>query len=231
MGKVCAVIVAAGRGTRMGAGINKQFLEMRNKPVLYYTLMAFERCVLVDEIILVTAKSEMEYCKKDIVEKYSIKKVSKIAEGGQERQHSVYNGLKALTECDIVLIHDGARPFVDSKIIDDGIKYSKLYHACTCGVHPKDTIKVKDNNGFSISTLDRNSLFSVQTPQCFKYDLIISCHEQGLIDGIKVTDDTSVVEYYGHKVFLYEGNYNNIKITTPEDLIIGEKLIDNLGID
>lgn len=231
MGKICAVIVAAGRGTRMGAGVNKQFLEIRNKPILYYTLKAFERCRLIDEIILVTAKNEIEYCKKEIIEKYDIKKVYQIVEGGQERQHSVYNGLKALTECNIVLIHDGARPFVSNRIIEDGIRYSEIYNACSCGVQPKDTIKVKDCNGFSVSTPDRNSLFSVQTPQCFQYELIINCHNQVLADDIKVTDDTSLAEYYGHRVFLYEGSYNNIKITTPEDLILGEILVDNLGID
>jgi 2-C-methyl-D-erythritol 4-phosphate cytidylyltransferase len=228
MSKICAVIVAAGKGTRMGADVNKQFLNIKNKPILYYTLKAFASCTSIDEIILVTAKDEMQYCKSEIIKKYNINKVSNIVEGGRERQHSVFNGLMASKDCDIVLIHDGARPFVNDRIIEEGIEYAKKYGACTCGVQPKDTIKVREENGFSKNTLNRDSLFSVQTPQCFKYDLIVSCHEKISSECVKITDDTSVVEYFGHKVYLYEGSYNNIKITTPEDLVIGEKILENL---
>ncbi|MCM0650355.1 2-C-methyl-D-erythritol 4-phosphate cytidylyltransferase [Clostridium swellfunianum] len=231
MGKVCAVIVAAGRGTRMRADINKQFLNIKDKPILYYTLKAFENSSSIDEIILVTAKTEIEYCKAEIVDKYKISKISAIVEGGKERQHSVYNGLNACTDCDVVLIHDGARPFVDDRIIEEGIKLANEHGACTCGVAPKDTIKIKAENGFSSTTLTRESLFIVQTPQCFKYQLILESHKEAFKDNIKVTDDTSIAEYCGHKVFLYEGSYNNIKITTPEDLVIGEKMLDKLSID
>lgn len=231
MSKVSAVIVAAGKGTRMKADINKQFLNIKGKPILYYTLKAFEACELVDEIILVTAKDKKQYCMDEIVRKYGINKISAIVEGGKERQHSVFNGLKAVKKSDVVLIHDGARPFVDRGIIEEGIINAERYGACTCGVKPKDTIKYVDENGFSIDTLDRNSLFQVQTPQCFRYDLILACHEKGINEGITVTDDTSVVEYYGHKVYLYEGNYDNIKITTPEDLIIGERILEHLSVD
>lgn len=231
MSKVCAVIVAAGRGTRMRAGINKQFLNIKGKPILYYTLKAFENCTLVDEIILVTAIDEIEYCKNEIIKKYNIDKVSNIVAGGAERQHSVYNGLKSLSDCEVVIIHDGARPFVDRRIIEEGIEFARKFGACTCGVPPKDTIKVKDKTGFSRITLNREELFSVQTPQCFNYDLILNCHERILQDSVKVTDDTSIAEYYGHQVYLYEGSYNNIKITTPDDLIFGERVLDNLAID
>lgn len=231
MSKVSAVIVAAGKGTRMKADINKQFLNIKGKPILYYTLKAFENCELVDEIILVTAKDKKQYCMDEIVRKYDINKISAIVEGGKERQHSVFNGLKAVKKSDVVLIHDGARPFVDRSIIEQGIINAERYGACTCGVKPKDTIKYVDENGFSIDTLDRSSLFQVQTPQCFRYDLILACHEKGINEGIAVTDDTSVVEYYGHKVYLYEGNYDNIKITTPEDLIIGERILEHLSVD
>ncbi|MBL4938457.1 2-C-methyl-D-erythritol 4-phosphate cytidylyltransferase [Clostridium sp. YIM B02515] len=231
MSKVSAVIVAAGKGTRMKADINKQFLNIKGKPILYYTLKAFEACELVDEIVLVTAKDKKQYCMDEIVKKYGINKISAVVEGGKERQHSVFNGLKAVKKSDVVLIHDGARPFVDRSTIEEGIINAEKYGACTCGVKPKDTIKYVDQNGFSIDTLDRNSLFQVQTPQCFKYDLILACHEKGINEGITVTDDTSVVEHYGHKVYLYEGNYDNIKITTPEDLIIGERILEHLSVD
>jgi 2-C-methyl-D-erythritol 4-phosphate cytidylyltransferase len=230
MNRVCAIIVAAGKGKRMGADINKQFLKLKGKPILYYSLKAFESCKLVDSIILVTAKEEISYCKSEIIDEYKFKKILAVVEGGAERQNSVYNGLIAAKGFDIVLIHDGARPFVDKDIIEKGINYTIKHGASACGVTPKDTIKVKDEKGFSVNTLDRNSLFIVQTPQCFEYDLILNCHEKVIKDKIKVTDDTSIVESFGHKVLLYEGSYNNIKITTPEDLIIGENILDNLLI-
>lgn len=231
MKRTCAIVVAAGKGKRMGAGINKQFLKLNNKPILYYSLKAFESCEAVNSIVLVTAKEEIDYCRRKIVDEYKFKKIISIVEGGAERQSSVYNGLIAAKGFDIVLIHDGARPFIDKYIIEEGIKNATKYGASACGVVPKDTIKIKDDKGFSIDTLDRNSLFIVQTPQCFNYDLIFNCHERINKGNIKVTDDTSIVEHFGHRVLLYEGSYNNIKITTPEDMIIGEKILENMLID
>lgn len=225
MGKNCAVIVAAGRGTRMRAGINKQFIQIGDKPVLYYTLKSFSECPLIDEIVLVLATGEIEYCKKNIINKYGIQKIGAIVEGGAERQESVYNGLKKLKDCDIVLIHDGARPFVTNRIIEDGIKYTRIYGASACGVRPKDTIKIIDSNGFSVSTPDRTSLFSVQTPQCFQYNIILNSHKNLQSEKTIATDDTIIVENCGHKVFLYEGDYSNIKITTQEDLIVAESIL------
>lgn len=230
MDRVCAIVVAAGRGRRMGADINKQFLHIKDRPILYYTLKAFEDSTLVDNIILVTAENEIDYCKTEIVDKYNLRKVKNIVKGGTERRNSVYNGLTASAGNDIVLIHDGARPFISNKIIEDGIKFAKEFGACSCGVVPKDTIKVKTSDGFSESTLERNSLFAVQTPQCFKYDLILNCHEIADKSEINFTDDTSVVEYYGHKVYLYEGSYSNIKITTPEDLLVAEKILEKFTL-
>jgi len=228
MSKNYAVVVAAGRGKRMEANINKQFLRIKDKPVLYYSLKTFSNSDLIDGIIIVCAEGEVDYCKKELVEKYKIDKVLKVVVGGKERQDSVYNGLKAIEDCEIVLIHDGARPFVTDDIIQSGIKYAKLYGACTCGVIPKDTIKIKNKEGFSMETPDRNRLFLVQTPQCFKYNLIVNCHEKLSKDCITVTDDTTVVEYYNHKVYLYEGSYKNIKITTPEDLDMAEKIVEQM---
>lgn len=223
----CALVVAAGKGKRMETNVNKIFLELNNKPILAHTLNVFENCKDIDSIVLVAAKNEIEYCKKNIVLKYNIKKVKKIVEGGSERQESVYNGLKAIGCCDIVLIHDGARPFVSEKTINDGIKYAKTYGACACGVKPKDTIKIRDESGFSKETLKRDELFCVQTPQCFKFDLILKAHENIISQKELITDDTSAAELYGHKVFLYDGSYDNIKVTTPEDMAIGEKILEN----
>lgn len=222
-----AIIVAAGRGSRMRANINKQFINIDGKPMLYYSIYTFSKNKFIDGIILVCAKDEIEYCRCEIVEKYNFTKVIGIVEGGIERQNSVLNGLNALQnyKCNIVIIHDGARPFVTDQIINDGIKFSKLYRSCACGIGSKDTIKVKNEKGFSINTLDREKLVLVQTPQCFNYDLILNCHRKILEEGLKVTDDTMVVEHYENKVYLYKGSYNNIKITTPDDLNIAEMIV------
>lgn len=222
-----AIILSGGRGKRMGASVSKQFIEVKGKPILYYTLKKFIENDLINEIILVLPKDEIEYCKKEILEKYELS-VDKIVEGGKERQDSVLNGLKVLKDTDIVLIHDGARPFVSHKIIKEGIESAKKFKAAAPGVMPKDTIKIKDNDSFSKETLKREELIAVQTPQVFDYNLILECHKKVSEENIQVTDDTMVVEMFKHKVFLYDGEYTNIKITTPEDLILAEYLADKL---
>lgn len=222
---ITAIILAGGKGKRMGSKISKQYIELKGKPILYYTLTKFINCKEIDNIVLVLPKDEIEYCTKSILEKYSLK-VDKIVEGGKERQDSVYNALNEIENSDIVLIHDGARPFVSNKIIKDGIKFARLYGAAAPGVTPKDTIKVKDESGFSKETPNRNTLVSIQTPQVFKLDIIKECHKKVKNDKIAVTDDTMVIEMYNNKVYLYEGDYTNIKVTTPEDLILAEKLVE-----
>ncbi|QAA30796.1 2-C-methyl-D-erythritol 4-phosphate cytidylyltransferase [Clostridium manihotivorum] len=225
MSRVCVVIVAGGKGKRMGTDVAKQYISIGGKPILYYAIKAFADCKNVDEIILVTQKDEIEYCKSQIVEKFNLP-VKTIVEAGAERQDSVYNGLNSIDDCDLVLIHDAARPFVTSTIIEKGIKFAEDFGAAAPGVTPKDTIKVKGNDGFSIETPDRNTLFAVQTPQCFKYKMIKDCHEKIKNANIPVTDDTMAFEMFYNKVFLYEGDYKNIKITTPEDLILAESFIN-----
>lgn len=221
---ISAIILAGGKGKRMGAKVSKQYIEVKGKPILYYTLQRFADCKDIDKIVLVLPKDEIEYCTKEILDKYSLK-VDIIVEGGKERQDSVFNALDKLDGDEIVLIHDGARPFVSERIIKDGIKYAKLYGAAAPGVTPKDTIKIKDKNSFSLCTPDRNELVAIQTPQVFKLDTIKECHRKIREDKLTVTDDTMVVEHYGNKVYLFEGDYTNIKVTTPEDLILAEKLI------
>lgn len=225
--KNCAIIVAAGKGTRMKAAKNKQFLCIKNKPILYYTLKVFEENSLIDDIVLVLAESEIEFCRENIIRKYNFNKIKKIVAGGKTRQESVLNGLYAANDSEIVLIHDGARPFVDSEMISNGIKFASVYGGAACGVIPKDTIKVRRQNGLSESTLERDKLFCVQTPQCFKYDIILECHKNALEQGVIGTDDTMIAEYFSENIYLYQGSYDNIKITTPEDLFIAEKLIEN----
>lgn len=221
---ISAIILAGGKGKRMGSNLSKQYIEVKGKPILYYTLKAFISFKDIDKIILVLPKDEIEYCKKEILQKYSLK-VDLIVEGGKERQDSVFNALQKINESEIIIIHDGARPFVSEKIIKDGIKYSKIYGATAPGVTPKDTVKIVGNDGFSESTPNRNSLLAIQTPQTFDFNLIKECHEKIKENNISVTDDTMVVEMYGNKVYLYSGEYTNIKVTTPEDLILAENFI------
>ena len=223
---ISAIILAGGKGKRMNSSISKQFIEIKGKPIIYYTIKKFNENKKIDNIVIVLSQEEVEYFKENILNKYDLR-VDKIVIGGAERQDSVYNGLKSLenTETDIVLIHDGARPFISDRIIDDGIKYATIYGACAPGVMPKDTIKIKEKNNFSIDTPNRETLVAIQTPQVFKFKEVLKCHERVKMDKVVVTDDTMVVERYGNKVYLYDGEYTNIKVTTPEDLILGEKLI------
>lgn len=221
---ISAIVLAGGRGKRMNYHKSKQFIEIKGKPVLVYTLEKFIYNKSIDEVILVLPEDEVDYCKKEVLQKYSLK-VDRIVIGGKERQDSVFNALEAMEKANIVLIHDGARPFISEKIIEEGIKYANIYGAAAPVVTPKDTIKIKNEDNISVDTPDRNTLVAVQTPQCFKYDEIYQCHRKIKEENAIVTDDTSVVERYGHKVYLYEGDYTNIKITTPEDLILAERLI------
>ena len=221
---ISAIVLAGGRGKRMNYHKSKQFIEIKGKPVLVYTLEKFIYNKSIDEVILVLPEDEVDYCKKEVLQRYSLK-VDRIVIGGKERQDSVFNALEAMEKADIVLIHDGARPFINEKIIEEGIKYANIYGAAAPGVTPKDTIKIKNEDNISVDTPDRNTFVAVQTPQCFKYDEIYQCHRKIKEENAIVTDDTSVVERYGHKVYLYEGDYTNIKITTPEDLILAERLI------
>lgn len=231
LSKNYALIVAGGKGKRVGRDISKQFICINNKPIIWYTIKAFENCEHIDGIVIVISKDDMKYFNENILKVYDFEKISAVVEGGAERQDSVYNGLLAMEECDIVLIHDGARPFVSEQIINQGIEYAKTYGAAACGVMPKDTIKVRDEESFSKETLKRDTLFAVQTPQCFEYDSIKKAHETIRKEKLVVTDDTMVIEKMGTRVYLYEGSYTNIKVTTPEDIeiaeIISKGIIDN----
>ena len=223
---ISAIILAGGKGKRMGSAISKQFIDIKGKPIIYYTLKKFSENKKIDNIIVVLPEDEVKYIKENILKKYELR-INKIVIGGKERQDSVYNALKSLknSSTDIVLIHDGARPFISERIINEGIKFAEIYGAAAPGVMPKDTIKVKNEKNFSVDTPNRANLVSIQTPQVFKFDEILECHEKIRYNGEMVTDDTMVVEKYGYSVYLYDGEYTNIKVTTPEDLILAERLI------
>ena len=219
--KTTAIILAGGKGKRMGSDIPKQYLEIGNKPVLYYSVKAFEESC-VDEIIIVAAGTDIPMVKEDIVERYGFSKVKNVVAGGIERYDSVYQGLLAADGADYVLIHDGARPCVTADIIERSIRAAKKYKACAAGMPVKDTIKTVDKNGFALNTPDRRMLWAIQTPQTFSYELIMEAHNARIKARDKdVTDDAMLVERYTKTpVYIFEGSYDNIKITTGEDMEI-----------
>lgn len=224
--KISAIVLAAGEGKRMGSGIPKQYMLVKSRPLVYYALKAFEESP-VDEVILVTGADEIDYCKKYIVEKYHFDKVSQIAAGGCERYASVHNGLQAIHDADYVLIHDGARPMIDARLIKKCIQYVRKYRACVVGMPSKDTIKVINEENYAVHTPDRSTLWQVQTPQCFEFLLVKKAYERLMASGdTNATDDAMVVETYADTpVRLFEGGYDNIKITTPEDVRIAGSLM------
>ena len=226
-----AVVLAAGKGKRMHSAVQKQFLMLGGKPVIFYSLEQFEQCPCIDEIVLVTGEEEIDYCRKEIVEKFDFQKVKKIVAGGAERFLSVYNGLKACT-CDFVYIHDGARPFVDQAILERTREDVKRYGACVAGMPVKDTIKISDGDGYADVTPPRSRVWMVQTPQVFTYSCIKDAYDKLIADGrMDVTDDAMVLECMaGQKTKLTLGSYENIKITTPEDLEIAEVFAARLSV-
>ena len=221
--KVTAIVLAAGQGTRMGGKTAKQYLLLDGRPVLYYALLAFEKS-MVDEIILVAGEKDLPFCRTEIVEKYGFSKVTRIVAGGKERYHSVYQGLKAAGGADYVLIHDGARPFVSDDIISRTIEAVKKEKACVVAMPVKDTIKIANEDHYAIETPNRSKVWMIQTPQAFSYDLILHAYEKVLASGDAViTDDAMVLEKAENiPVKLVQVSYTNIKITTPEDMKIAE---------
>lgn len=265
-----AVVLAAGQGKRMGGNVHKQYLLLQGRPVLYYSLKAFEDSP-VDDIVLVVGKGEVDYCKMEIVQKYGFTKVSRIVAGGSQRYHSVFQGLRAVRQADYVLIHDGARPFVDAGMIARSMDGAKKYGACVAGMPSKDTIKLIDAQGFAQSTPKRDRVWIVQTPQAFSFALIWQAYatlmeiesvkNQGAsVDGdsaqvflppqseshngagmlnpqkvrnlldnwdkAQITDDAMLVELLSDiPVKLVEGSYKNVKLTTPEDMLLAEAFV------
>lgn len=222
---VSTIIAAAGSSTRMEMGKNKQFIRIKDVPVLARTLKVFDDCRFVDEIILVVNEKDIVYCKNNIVESYYLDKVKVITAGGKERQKSVYNGLMEVNkQSDIVIVHDGARPFIRNNTIIKNLNAAVKFGAVCTAVPVKDTIKLTDENGFVKRTLDRQALWNVQTPQTFWYKLLVETYEKAIKEELYGTDDATLVEKAGYNVKLVMGSYDNIKITTREDLIIGDAI-------
>lgn len=239
--KCTAILLAAGAGRRMESNVAKQYMLLGNKPVIWYGLQAFACSPIIDDIILVVGRGEIPYVQKELVEKYGFSKVCSIVEGGAERYHSVENALSLLREDTAfaenregyVFIHDGARPLVTEKIIEDTYKAAESCGACCAAVPVKDTIKLADEDGFALQTPKRSSLYAVQTPQVFSAPLILEAYaklqeqETALAkSGMFPTDDAMVVEQLmGRKVKLVVASYENLKITTPEDLELAEGIL------
>ncbi|MCR4924305.1 MAG: 2-C-methyl-D-erythritol 4-phosphate cytidylyltransferase [Lachnospiraceae bacterium] len=231
--KSTAIVLAAGKGSRMNLDVKKQFFMLSGKPVLYYSLKKFEES-FIEDIVLVASEEDIEYCKNEIIEKYKITKVRDIAVGGKERYDSVLNGLLNVSkDTEYVFIHDGARPFPDLEMLKRAYETVDSNGTAVAAVAVKDTIKTADDNGFVIATPNRNSMFIIQTPQVFKYEEIKTAYEKlhynrELLKSkeIMITDDAMVMEHFGsRKIKLFEGSYRNIKLTTKEDLILASEFL------
>lgn len=222
-----AIIVAAGKGIRMNDKLRKQFILLAGRPILAYSVLAFDACDLIDCIILVVPKKDIDYCWKDIVAPLNLCKKINLVPGGEKRQDSVYNGLMAVDKnaAEIVVIHDGVRPFVSHEQIAACITGAKEYGACILAIHADDTLKQVDRSGFICNTLERDDILLAQTPQAFQYDLIIKAHENARREGFTGTDDASLVERLGGNIRIIYGSKQNIKITNREDLVFATALI------
>ena len=226
--KSIALIPAAGMGKRMGASINKQYLQLNGMPILARTISVFEHSPLIDAIYLVIPAAEIPYVQKHVVDVCGFRKIAAIVPGGSERQNSVMNGLTAMrehvTDDDVVLIHDGVRPLVTEDVLRESIRIAGLHDGALVAVPVKDTIKtVRD--GIVNGTPPRESLWQAQTPQTFRFGKIYRAHLSAAAEGFSGTDDASLIEHSGGEVHIVMGDYRNIKITTPEDLVLAEAFL------
>ncbi len=226
MSKVTALIPAAGMGRRMGQAVAKQFLPLGDKPMLAHTLLVFQRASEIDEIIPILSKEDMESCLRDVIEQYHITKVKTLVVGGKERQDSVMNGLQKLEkDASVVLVHDGVRPFVTIDMISESVELAKKGECIAVGVPLKDTVKEVDDKRIVRHTLERSRLWAIQTPQTFPVKILKRAYDESYKHRAYGTDDAMLVERAGGKVRVIMGSYENIKITTPEDLILAEEIL------
>jgi 2-C-methyl-D-erythritol 4-phosphate cytidylyltransferase len=224
--RTVAIIPAAGSGNRMNRDVSKQYLALAGKPILVCTLEVFEASPLVDALLVVVPSQDVVSLRTDILAPWNLKKVAGIIPGGKERQDSVRAGIEALDgDAELVIIHDSVRPFITSELIESCIRAAAAEGAATVGVPVKDTVKEVGPDGRILRSCDRSLLWLTQTPQAFRRDIIENAHRAAVRDGFTGTDDASLVERLGISVRMIRGDYGNIKITTPEDLVIAEALL------
>ena len=224
--RVCTLIPAAGKGSRMARSVKKPYLKLAKKPILAHTIQRFEKNTAVDAIFVIVDEADFNECRKNVLEPYAFTKVQEPVAGGETRQMSVYNGLRALSaDVDFVIVHDGVRPFVTDETIFACLTAADECGAAVAAVPVKDTIKVADANGFIVETPAREQLWAVQTPQVFRKSLLEEAHRTAQKRQLTGTDDAALVEQLGFPVKLVESSYANLKITTPVDLQVAETLI------
>jgi 2-C-methyl-D-erythritol 4-phosphate cytidylyltransferase len=221
---VCAVVPAGGAGTRMGGTVPKQFQVLNGKPILYYTLKTLQDCGIISELILVVPEKEYDNACTNWLGKPEI--VTKVVIGGEKRQDSVYNGFCEVSpQTDIVLVHDGVRPFLSLRMIQESVDVAREYGAAITAIPVYDTIKRVDTSGLVSQTVDREGLWRVQTPQAFRYELLKQAFKKAHSEKFYGTDEGTLIEHLGKKVKVVEGSERNIKITRPEDLSLSEIFI------
>jgi 2-C-methyl-D-erythritol 4-phosphate cytidylyltransferase len=228
--KVCAIIPAGGQGTRMGGTVPKQFQALRGQPILQYTLQRFQESGLIDSLILVVPEKELENTCAEWLGKPPL--VQQVVVGGEKRQDSVFNGYQALAkDTDIVLVHDGVRPFLSQSMIQETIHCAEKFGAAITAIPVNDTLKQVDSSGLVQRTVDRDGLWRVQTPQAFRYDLLGEAFRKAQADSFYGTDEGALIEYLGQEVRIVDGSEWNLKITRPEDLVLGESIVEKMFPD
>ena len=220
------VIAAAGKGSRMGSTTNKQYMLLKGTQVLSYSLDFFEKLPVVNQIVVVCARDEVEYCEEEIVKRFKYNKVAAVVPGGQERQDSVWAGLQQLgADTELVAVHDGARPLLSAEVLTRLLAEAQEWGAAIPGIVSRDTVKLGDRDGFVRQTLDRTSVYAIQTPQVFNYTELVTAYREAREEDFLGTDDASLFERYIGRVKIVPGDFNNIKITTPQDMIVAEALV------
>jgi len=224
-----AIIVSAGRGVRMNRSTPKQYLLLRGRPVLFHTVMAFSKCPEVDKIVLVVPEKDIQYCREQLLSGLRINTPVKVLAGGKRRQDSVFNGILSIDDRDaIVVIHDGVRPLIRPEMISLCINKAKISGACILGVPLQDTLKTVDCDGLIQRTINRERLWTAQTPQAFHYQLIRDAHEAAAKAGVEATDDAALLERMGLPVNILLSTVDNIKITTNDDLVLADAILSQI---
>lgn len=224
--RTVALVPAAGRGLRMGGDVPKQFLTLGGLPILVHSLLALERADTVHEVVLVVPSAERDYCLREIVARHGLTKVARVVPGGEERQDSVRLGLQTVgDEAEFVLVHDAVRPFLTADMIGRALARAAEWGAAVVAIPMRDTVKRVGADGLVERTVDRRGLWLAQTPQAFRVGVLREAHRKAQLEGVRATDDAQLVEWFGNPVAVVEGSGENIKITRPEDLVIGEAIL------